>query len=144
MTALSCVIVPCARPIAQLMISDPEVVRLTVVFIHLLGAAQPLMAVEFALGGALRGAGDTRFPLLTTFSGLIGGRLVLAALFTWLGFSVEWIYGALLADYIVKAVLLIGRFRSGRWQHALADSTVPPHAGAAEPIEPAPEAVAAK
>jgi putative MATE family efflux protein len=142
MTVLSLIIVPCARPIAELMIDDPEVVRLTVVFIHLLGLAQPLMAVEFAIGGALRGAGDTRFPLLTTFSGLIGGRIVLAALFTWQGLSVEWIYGALLADYIVKAVLLIGRFRGGRWQRVLGDSS-PPRVTSAIPSEPAPEAVVA-
>ena len=130
MTVLSFLIVIGARPIAQLMIEDPEVVRLTVVFIYILGAAQPLMAIEFALGGALRGAGDTRFPLVATFTGLIGGRLVLAAVFTWLGLSVEWIYGALLADYVLKSTLLVARFRGTRWQDALARSAPP---GAAQP-----------
>jgi putative MATE family efflux protein len=120
MSVLSVIIIVFARPIALLMISDPEVVRLTVAFIYLLGAAQPLMAIEFALGGALRGAGDTRFPLLTTFTGLIIGRVMLASVFTWLGYPVEWIYGALLADYVLKAVMLVNRFRSGKWQHALA------------------------
>ena len=120
MSVLSVVIVSFARPIAKLMIADPEVVRLTVAFIYLLGAAQPLMAVEFAIGGALRGAGDTRFPLVTTFTGLILGRVLLASAFTRAGLSVEWIYGALLADYVLKSILLIARFRSNRWQHALA------------------------
>jgi putative MATE family efflux protein len=122
MSVLSLLIVVFARPIAELMIGDPEVVRLTVVFIYLLGAAQPLMAIEFALGGALRGAGDTRFPLVTTFVGLVGGRLVLASIFTALALSVEWIYAALLADYVLKSILLVARFRSGRWQHAIAAS----------------------
>jgi putative MATE family efflux protein len=139
MSALAVVIITFARPIAQLMISDPEVVRLTVAFIYLLGAAQPLMAIDFALAGALRGAGDTRFPLMTTFAGLIGGRLMLAIVFTSLGFSVEWIYAALLADYTVKAALLIGRFRSGRWQTALPSiSTRPP--APRESVAPAPSA----
>jgi putative MATE family efflux protein len=139
MSVLSLLIVAAARPIAELMISDAEVVRLTVVFIYLLGAAQPLMAIEFALGGALRGAGDTRFPLLTTFAGLIGGRLVLAVAFTVLGLSVEWIYGALLADYVVKSALLVSRFRSGRWQHAIAPSSTALEAAAASapPSQPA-------
>jgi putative MATE family efflux protein len=135
MSVLSLLIVSAARPIAELMISDPEVVRLTVAFIYLLGAAQPLMAIEFALGGALRGAGDTRFPLMTTFAGLIGGRLVLAIVFTWLGLAVEWVYGALLADYVVKSILLIVRFRGGRWQHVLAPSPPPEAVSSTPPPE---------
>jgi putative MATE family efflux protein len=123
MSVLSVLIVSFARPIARAMISDPEVVRLTVAFIYLLGAAQPLMAVEFAIGGALRGAGDTRFPLITTFTGLILGRVLLASVFAMAAYSVEWVYGALLADYVLKTILLITRFRSNRWQHVLVPLT---------------------
>ena len=112
------------------MIDDPEVVRLTVVFIYILGSVQPLMAIEYAMGGALRGAGDTRFPLIAVFSGLIGARVTLAILFAWCSLPVEWIFAALIADYIVKAILLTVRFRSGRWQHAVPD---PVRAHAVEP-----------
>jgi putative MATE family efflux protein len=105
-----------ARPLAAFMIEDPEVVRLTVVFIYILGAVQPLMAVEFTLGGALRGAGDTRFPLLTVLSGLLGVRVLLAALFARLGLGVEWVFAALIADYVVKASMLCARFARGRWR----------------------------
>ncbi|HKU40437.1 MAG TPA: MATE family efflux transporter [Polyangiales bacterium] len=125
MSVLAVIIVTCARPIARAMIDDPAVVELTVSFIYWLGAAQPLMAAEYALGGALRGAGDTRFPLLTTFAGLILGRVVLAGVFTWLGLPVVWVYGALMADYLIKAFLLLGRFRSGRWQRVLRPSLPP-------------------
>lgn len=62
------------------------------IFIWILGAAQPPMAVELALGGALR-------------VGHLGG-------------SVVAVWSCLLADYAVKASLLAGRFASGRWQHA--------------------------
>jgi putative MATE family efflux protein len=105
-----------AWPLARWMIDDPEVVRLTVVFIYVLGGLQPLMAMEFALTGSLRGAGDTRFPLLTVLSGLIFVRCVLAGFFAWLDFSVEWIFYALIADYIVKATMLTLRFHGGRWK----------------------------
>jgi putative MATE family efflux protein len=105
-----------SRPLAAFMIDDPEVVRLTVVFIYILGAVQPLMAVEFTLGGALRGAGDTRFPLITVLSGLLGVRVVLAALFAWRGLGVEWVFAALIADYVVKASMLAARFARGRWR----------------------------
>jgi Na+-driven multidrug efflux pump len=66
-----------------------------VVFIYILGACQPLMAIEFTLGGALRGAGDTRFPLYTVLTGLVGVRVFLSAIFAVLGFAVEWIFAAL-------------------------------------------------
>jgi putative MATE family efflux protein len=129
-SAFGLVIVLLAEPLARFMIDDPEVVRLTVVFIYILGSVQPLMAIEYAMGGALRGAGDTRFPLIAVFSGLIGARVTLAILFAWRGLPVEWIFGALIADYIVKAILLTLRFRSGRWQTAVPDAR---HAHAVEP-----------
>ena len=129
-SAFGLVIVLLAKPLARFMIDDPEVVRLTVVFIYILGSVQPLMAIEYAMGGALRGAGDTRFPLIAVFSGLIGARVTLAILFAWRGLAVEWIFAALIADYIVKAILLTLRFRSGRWQHAVPDER---HAHAVEP-----------
>ena len=104
-----------ARPLATFLIDDPEVVRLTVAFIYVLGSVQALMAIEFSLGGALRGAGDTRFPFVTVLVGLFGVRLTLAALFAWRGLRVEWVFAALIADYIVKASMFTMRFRSGRW-----------------------------
>jgi putative MATE family efflux protein len=116
MVVLGGAIIMGSRPLARFMIDDPEVIRLTVSFIYILGAVQPLMAIEFTLGGALRGAGDTRFPLLTTVSGLLLVRCSLAGLSAWLGLSVEWIFAALIVDYVVKATLLVARFRSGGWQ----------------------------
>ena len=120
MVVLGGAIIAGAWPIARLMIDDPEVVRLTVAFIYILGAMQPLMAVEYTLGGALRGAGDTRFPFFTVLAGLLGVRCTLAALFAWAGLPVEWISAALIGDYVVKASMLVARFRSGRWQRSLA------------------------
>ncbi len=122
MMFLSVVIFAFAEPIARFLIDDDEVVRLTVIFIYILGAAQPLMAIEFSLGGCLRGAGDTRFPLITTMAGLIGVRVGLAAIFAWLGLSVVWIFAALIGDYLVKAAMLVHRFRSGKWQKIFSDS----------------------
>lgn len=122
MVALSLLIVLFAESIARYLIDDDEVVRLTVVFIYILGVMQPLMAVEFTLAGCLRGAGDTRFPLITTMTGLVGVRVGLAAIFTLAGLTAEWVYAALIGDYIVKALMLIRRFRSGKWQQAFDDS----------------------
>ena len=78
--------------------------------------AMPSLAISMILTGSLRGAGDTRFPLLTVLSGLVFVRCVLAGIFARLDFSVEWIFYALIGDYIVKATMLTLRFRGGRWK----------------------------
>ena len=75
------------------------------------------MAIEFALGGALRGAGDTFFPMMTVFAGLIVVRVGLAVgLVAWLDAPVEAVWSVLLADYLLKAVMLIVRFWQGGWK----------------------------
>ncbi len=124
MVLLGVTIIVFARPIAAFMIDDPDVIYYTVVFIYILGAVQPLMSVEFALAGALRGAGDTRYPLKATLAGLIAVRCTLAVAFALAGLSVEWVYGALVGDYAMKALMLTGRFRSGRWRTVVPNERV--------------------
>ena len=115
MISLSIILAWFAEDLARFMIDDPEVIHLTVIFMYMIAVAQPIMAFEFTLGGALRGAGDTRFPLVATFCGIIGGRLVPALVFLWLGLSVYWIFSVMLLDYSIKAILLTYRFRSRKW-----------------------------
>ena len=106
-----------ANELADLFIgAEPLTVTYTVQFIYLMGAMMPLLAIEFAIGGALRGAGDTRFPLVATFIGLILVRCGLAAAFTWMELPVTWVFAALLGDYLVKGTMLVLRFRRGRWK----------------------------
>lgn len=106
-----------ARDLAGFFLGDePLTIRYTVEFIWILGAAMPLLGIEFAIGGALRGAGDTRFPLMATFFGLIGMRCGLAALATMFGLPVIWVYASLIGDYVLKGAMLTWRFHSGRWK----------------------------
>ncbi|MDB9867424.1 MATE family efflux transporter [Pseudomonadales bacterium] len=49
MVILSVFIIAFSEDIARFLIDDDEVVRLTVIFIYILGVAQPLMAIEFTL-----------------------------------------------------------------------------------------------
>jgi putative MATE family efflux protein len=118
MAVVGFTIILLARPIAGWFgATGQTTVDLTVTFIYILGAAQPLMAVEFALGGSLRGAGDTRFPLFAILTGLFAARLAGALLVSnVLGGSVVAVWSCLLADYAVKATLLTLRFASGAWQ----------------------------
>lgn len=118
MTVGGVVIYAAARPIAELFVGDAEVIEKAVTFIHVLAAAQPLMAIDFTLGGALRGAGDTRFPLYSVLIGFYLCRLGSAWLATfWLELPLVWLWLALMPDYIARCLLKTWRFRSGVWQH---------------------------
>lgn len=117
MSTLGLIIVALARPIARCFIDDPVVIEDAVMFIQVLGAAQPLMAIDFTLGGALRGAGDTRFPLWSVLIGFYICRLGFAYSATYIfGLSLFWLWFAVVGDYIARALLKGFRFRSGRWK----------------------------
>ena len=106
-----------ARPIAAIFTADPELTELVVTILWILGAAHPFMAIEFALGGALRGAGDTLFPMITVFSGLVVVRLGLAfALVELADAPIEAVWGVLIVDYVVKSIMFVARFRAGGWK----------------------------
>jgi len=99
--------------------SDEIAVLRTTEFVYIMAAMLPLLGVDMAIGGSLRGAGDTRFPLMTSFLGLIGMRCALAAIFALFHLPVVWVYSSIIGDYMLKGALLIWRFKSGRWKHAL-------------------------
>ncbi len=117
MGALGLIIIFFAREIAVFFLDDQTVtIQRTVEFTYILGAMMPLLAVEFTIGGALRGAGDTRFPLMATIIGLLVMRCGLAAIATYLGLHVIYVYAALIGDYIVKSIMLLWRFHRGKWK----------------------------
>ena len=115
MTFIGLTVAIFSEEISGFLINDPEVIRLTVIFVWFLGSMQPLMAIEFALGGALRGAGDTKSPLIITMIGLVFFRLTVAFIFLYFNLPIEYIFSSLMIDYLVKAILFSYRFNSGRW-----------------------------
>ena len=81
-----------------------------------IGIGQPAQAAIFALGGALRGAGDTRYPLMASLVNWFVVRLPLAYVLAFpLGLGLTGIWTAVTVDYFVRAALLAWRFRSGAW-----------------------------
>ena len=104
-----------AHNMASFMAEDQEVIHLTKVFFYIIAIAMPFMACEVSLAGALRGAGDVRYPMITTLCGLLIARLIPAWIFTNLGLSVYWILLVMLTDYMLKAAMVVYRFRSNIW-----------------------------
>ena len=49
-------------------------------------------------------------------------RCGLAAIAAYLGAPVIWVYAALIGDYVLKSIMLIWRFRQGRWKTIVPES----------------------
>jgi putative MATE family efflux protein len=97
--------------------NDERVIHAGIGALAIVGLGQPAQAVIFTLGGALRGAGDTRFPLIATVVNWFVVRLPLAyALAFPLGLGLAGVWAGIAADYFVRAALLAWRFNSGAWQ----------------------------
>ena len=105
------------------------IVEAGVPVLRLVAFAMPPLAAIIVLTGALRGAGDTRYPILLTWVGFLVIRIPLAYLLTrsvvdlgplgsvggWdLGLIGAWI--AMFADLLVRGVLFFARFLGGRWK----------------------------
>ena len=58
------------------------------------------------------------FMLISGANGVLL-MMIPCALTVWLELPVFWVFMGLVPDYVVKAILLVWRFRSGRWQTAI-------------------------
>ena len=106
-----------------------SVFPLAIELLRTVAVAIPAMAVMVILQSALRGAGDTRWPMLFTFTGLLLVRLPLAYYFalseiqlpgfaspiSGLGLGVLGAWYAMLIDVFLRCFLVMLRFWHGGW-----------------------------
>ncbi|HEY64427.1 MAG TPA: MATE family efflux transporter [Caldilineae bacterium] len=105
------------RPLMRLFSDDPEIVQMGADALKVIALTQPPQAIAQVLAGALRGAGDTRFPMWTTTAGIWLIRLPLAYLFgPVMRLSLAVIYMSNIVDSIVRAIMVYVRFQRGRWK----------------------------
>ncbi len=117
MTATGVILMILGGPITRLFINDDDVVDIGRKLILIFGFALPAMAVSQTLGGALRGAGDTRSVLGIMTVGVWGIRLTPAYLLAIVaGLGVPGAWAAAVMDINSRALLMFLRFRQGRWK----------------------------
>jgi putative MATE family efflux protein len=105
------------------------VIEAGVPVLRLVAFAMPGLACTIIFTSALRGAGDTRVPLLFTWVGFLGVRIPLAHYLALdsvdlgpLGILPGWGWGlfgawlAMFADILVRGCFFLYRFAGGRWQ----------------------------
>lgn len=97
---------------------DPLIINSSSGALKIIAFVQPFQSSQLILAGALRGAGDTFWPLVATFMGVLLVRVVLAYIFViimgW-GLMGAWI--AVFIDQFVRWVFVYIRFRTGKWKH---------------------------
>jgi putative MATE family efflux protein len=97
-----------------------SVIEVGVPVLRLIAFAMPALASTMVFTAALRGAGDTRVPVLFTWIGFLAFRIPLAYLLTGplfnLGLLGAWI--AMTADLYVRGAFFLWRFIGGRWMLA--------------------------
>lgn len=112
-----------APQMARVFNPKPEqeaIVAAAVPVLRLVALAMPALASTIIFTQALRGAGDTRVPVLFTWIGFLMVRLPLAFLLTEPRFGLG-LYGAWLAmcaDLVVRGAFFFYRFASGKWKLA--------------------------
>ncbi len=117
MTAIGLFIVLFPSQLMGFFTNDPEVIAVGTTPLRTVGMIQPILAATMIFSGGLRGAGDTRFPMIITAIGIWLVRLPLAY---FLALGLDWgllgAWGALGFDWSLRGVLNFLRFRSGRWK----------------------------
>ena len=116
MSVLGVIMLLFPHQLVGLFTNDPAVIATGEIPMRLAGLFQPLLAINFIMSGALRGAGDTRWPLYTKIVSTWGVRLPLVLLVLWLGFGLAGVWVAMTADFATQAFLAWWRFRQGKWQ----------------------------
>jgi len=104
------------RSIAGIFTTDPEVLAIATDYLIILGLSQSTMAIEIILEGAFSGAGDTVPPMMVSIPGAVA-RIPLAYYLAFtLGWGINGIWWTLTITTVVKAVVLAGWFRRGKWR----------------------------
>ncbi len=118
-------------PFVFLSSDQHQIARETSPLLRVVSLGMPPLALAMILSGALRGAGDTRWPLLITLVGFLGLRIPAVYYLCFpqvdlplLGLQIPgWDLGvlgawyAMVADLTLRSGLILFRFLHGGWKH---------------------------
>ena len=117
MSAMGVIFFLFAENLTRLFIDDPEVVFWGALCVMVSAFEQPTISLAYVFAGALRGAGDTRWPMYVTILGVWIFRLPLVYLFVYVWqFSIVSVWVITAVDFLLRSLVLWWRFRSGNWK----------------------------
>ncbi len=103
--------------VVSLFTQDRRVLELGSLCLRIAAFEQPTIALEMVLAGALRGAGDTRTPMLITTLSTWALRIPLFYLSIYVfSYGLPAIWVITVFDWLVRSLLVTVQFQRGRWQ----------------------------
>ena len=97
--------------------AEAGVVSVGVRMIHIVAIGQAFMGLSTIMESSLGGSGDTTSPMVINTIALLLIQLSLAYSFSRIaGWGINGIWIALTTSYMVAAILMVLRFRQGRWK----------------------------
>lgn len=100
-----------ATPIMRLFSAEPEVIRIGAAGLRTVALAQPLWAILFVQSGALRGTGNTRFPLRVNATAVWSSVVISGLVLSFYGGGLITVWASFLLISPFSCTLLWLRFR---------------------------------
>lgn len=97
--------------------STPEIVEMGGKLLAIVAITQPFQSSQFVTTGALRGAGDTKYPAVVIFICTLIARSVLGYIFVIqldMGLIGAWF--AIVVDQLLKTAMIFARYNTGKWR----------------------------
>jgi putative MATE family efflux protein len=116
LVTLGAVFFPISEWLASIYTDVPEVIRLTGTLIKSNSIAYLVWAISFVLSAGLKGAGDTRYTMMTAFIGMWMFRIGLGYILGIIcGIGILGIWIAMYIDWIVRGTMYLLRIRGNKW-----------------------------
>lgn len=108
--------ITCSQYIVRLYTNDPQVSLLSAGVLKLIALGMPGICTQLPIAAGLRGAQDTRFPLLASMAGIWIFRVLLAGPFIYdFGWGLTGAWLTIVLDQTTRAVVVYARFKTGKW-----------------------------
>ena len=107
-----------SKTLAEFYSTNPEIIQNTMIALTIVAFVQPFQSHQLITSGALRGAGDTVWPLIAIFVGSILIRVSLGYIFVnIIGLGLAGAWYAVFIDQFIRWLIILFRFKSGKWKN---------------------------
>jgi putative MATE family efflux protein len=124
LVAAAALVIPFRAHLIRFFLSDPEVLRIGLRMLEVVGIAFPFMGIIQVLIGVYHGSGHTAYSMFFDLFRLWGLRIPLIYV---LGFGVSWgapgVWWAMFWSNFGTALLSLGFFLTGNWAHKVIRET---------------------